>query len=88
MSDAADDVNQWEQLSLLPEFALELTLKLGVIPSHDHVQVQVEMSSPTDGKLLALWSLPHADLAHAEDAIHAALSEFWPLAHRITGPFL
>lgn len=51
------------QATLIPPEVVEATLRLGIVGAGNHVQVAVEVRSATDGALLALETLSHADVA-------------------------
>lgn len=63
----------WYQQALTPAEVLELNIRIGVIPSQDHVQVLVELKEPTTGVLVGQWSRPHATLREQADVIDWAL---------------
>jgi len=42
-----------------PPEAVEITIRVGLVPSSDHVQVQIEATDPETGELLAMRSVPH-----------------------------
>lgn len=52
----------WYQQSLTPPEVVEVRIRLGVIPEHDHAQVLVELYDPITGVLTGQWSRPHASL--------------------------
>lgn len=50
------------QQSLTPPEAIELRIRVGVIPERDHCQALAELYDPVTGVLIAQWSAPHARL--------------------------
>lgn len=54
--------SEWYQQALTPPDVLEATIKVGVIPQTDHVQVWWEVKDPMTGVLIAQGSCPHGDL--------------------------
>lgn len=59
MSESHMEVKRWQQLSLLNDECYELTLKVGLIPSEEHVQFQFEVTDPRTGELIELESRWH-----------------------------
>jgi len=53
---------EWYQQALTAPDVYEGTVKVGVIPDSDHVQVWWEVKDPTTGVLLAQGSQPHGDV--------------------------
>ena len=51
--------DNWYQQALTPPQVIEAHMRLGFVPSQDHVQALVEISDPTTGILIATWSAPH-----------------------------
>lgn len=66
-------MTDWYQQHLTPPDVLELHIRIGVVPSADHVQVLVELKDPTTGILTGQWSLPHTSVREQGDAIEWAL---------------
>ena len=62
----------WYQQALTPPDVLEINLRVGVIPSQDHVQVLAEMKDPTTGVLVAQWSMPHTTMRGVVDVLDHA----------------
>lgn len=56
------DQKDWYQQALTPPEVLELRIRLGVIPSTDHVQCLVELLDPVTSVLVAQASVPHAKM--------------------------
>lgn len=54
--------DEWYQQTLTSPEVLEVNIRVGVIPSVDHVQVLAEMKDPRTGVLLAQWSSPHGTM--------------------------
>jgi hypothetical protein len=68
-------VSNWYQQALTPPDVLELNIRIGVIPSEDHLQALVELKDPTTGVLLGQWSRPHATMREQGDVIGWALQQ-------------
>lgn len=62
---------EWYQSALTPPEVLEVNLRIGVIPSTDHVQVLVELKDPMTGILIAQRSTHHTDLRRMSGVVHA-----------------
>lgn len=76
-----------EQPPLFPPTAVEVVLRAGVVHEGDHLQMQVEVRSATDGTLMALWSLPHSTLSMTHSAMQQAWSEWRDRMLEVTSPF-
>lgn len=61
--------SEWFQEVLVTPEVREVNIRIGVVPSQDHVQVLAEMKDPMNGVLLAQWSRPHAPMRDVERAI-------------------
>lgn len=76
-------IPDWVQEALFATTEVyELRLRVGIMPQHEHAQWHVELTDPTDGRLIAAEACPHlrADdpagvLAQAADAGRAMLEE-------------
>ncbi len=53
-----NEVNQWDQLSLFGEDAYEIRLKIGLVPSSDHAQWQLEVWNRNTEELVSMVSRP------------------------------
>jgi hypothetical protein len=62
----------WFQQVLLDAEVLELTVRIGVIRSRDHVQWTVELKDPTDSRLIDMKSDPHSTFAQLWAALTVA----------------
>lgn len=65
-------MQNWYQQALTPPEVIECNVRIGVIPTEDHVQVLVELKDPTTGVLVGQWSRPHAPLRELLDAVEWA----------------
>lgn len=65
--------DQWYQQMLTPPDVLEVNIRVGVIPSADHVQVLVELKDPTTGILVGQWSKPHGRLTVLRERVEWAM---------------
>jgi hypothetical protein len=66
---------KWVQEDLFGPDVYEITMRIGVVVSGDHCQVQLERREPLSGRLLALWSVHHARLSDLQDTIDRAAAE-------------
>lgn len=55
-------MTSWYQQHLTDPMVLEVNIRVGVIPSEDHVQLLAEMKDPTTGVMIAQWSHPHGTM--------------------------
>jgi hypothetical protein len=80
-------VTDWYQQALTPPDVIECRVRIGVIPSTDHVQALVEILDPTTNVLIGQWSQPHTTtrqlgvtiewaLRQARDAIEETIPPF------------
>lgn len=58
---------KWFQQVLLAEEVLEVRVRIGLIPSRDHVQWLIEVVDPTVERLIDAKSVPHRDLERYRD---------------------
>lgn len=77
----------WEQLTLSAGEAVEITLKVGLVPEGDHCQVQVDMIDPGTGRQIALCSRPHGSIDDAEYMITWGMDELMGYVRRALMPF-
>lgn len=61
---------QWEQLSLLREEVVEITLRIGVVLEGDHLQWQLDVRDPSSRTLLGMQSSPAVSAARWEYHLH------------------
>jgi hypothetical protein len=78
---------EWYQQSLMPPEVWEFTLRLGVIPSTDHVQWLVEAKDPISGILIAQVSGPHATYTRLPEALGHATAKLEELVATELAPF-
>lgn len=67
--------DEWYQQALTPPDVLEVNLRVGLIPSQDHLQVLAEMKDPTTGVLVAQWSMPHTTMRELPRALERAVEK-------------
>lgn len=67
--------DDWYQQALVSPEVLEVNIRVGLIPSQDHVQVLAEMKDPTTGVLLAQWSRHHVTMRDVTNAIVDAMAQ-------------
>lgn len=78
---------QWYQQALTPPEVVEGHLRLGLIPSTDHVQALVEVKDPITGILIATWSAPHERLANFAPMAQLAADKLVDLLSSHLEPF-
>lgn len=71
---------RWHQESMLPPDVLEITVRLGVVCSSDHLQAQIE-AREADGRLVAMWSMPACRLSDLSRVLDLAVEEVKTLVH-------
>lgn len=76
----------WVQQLFFPPDAAEATLRVGYIPSTNHLQVQVEVFDPQTKELLGMSSNPHIHVVDQDHAITAALAELERLWRAVLNP--
>ena len=72
-------MSDWYQQQLTPPNVLEVRLRIGIIPSQDHVQVLAEMKDPVTGVQVAMWLTAHTtmhQLPRVLDAARAKIDEW------------
>lgn len=79
--------NGWAQSSLLEPDCVEITLRIGIVVSGDHLQVQIESKDPSSDTLLSMSSFPHSPLAEYPRVIAETLSDLDALLERFARPF-
>lgn len=77
----------WSQPGLFPPDVVEITLRVGVVRSQDHLQWQLEASNATDGTLMRLESCPHRVMAQAADALAQMGRQLALALDEVCGPF-
>lgn len=80
MADRDIFVDSW-QMRLFDEHPVwEATLRIGLIPTHDHVQMQIEVHDPRSKVLAAMKSWPHVQPDALPQLVDRAMSD---LAHAL-----
>jgi len=59
----------WEQQQIVPSDVMELRLRVGVMHSAGHYQVQMEALDPSSKILIAMESSPHISLERVEPVV-------------------
>lgn len=80
-------MSEWYQQALTPPVVVECNIRIGIIPSEDHVQVLAELKDPTNGVMLAQWSRPHATMRTLDEAIADAARHALVMCREAIGPF-
>lgn len=80
-------MTSWYQQALTPPVVLECNIRIGIIPTEDHVQVQAEVKDPTTGVQLAQWSRPHCGLRNLDEAIADAARHALAQLRELVSPF-
>lgn len=87
MSANPDSTCSWEQQSMFKGQSTEITLRIGVIPSGDHVQFQVEAMDLGNGELVAMTSMAHATSDRADEIFSRFVDATRDLMHGALDPF-
>ena len=53
--------DNWQQLQAFPIGAVEIICRIGVLPSEDHCQFQVEVLNAASREIIAMWSIPSSN---------------------------
>lgn len=77
----------WYQQSLMPPEVIEVNVRIGVIPSTDHVQAVVEIKDPLTGVLIGAWASPHRPLRQMGAVVEWALTQARDALHEAVEPF-
>lgn len=80
-------VNAWEQLSLIPGEVYEITLRVGIVVSEEHCQLQMDWVDPSSGDLIGMLSHPHIPFHRVADSLDLYVERLRRLVHDLTGPF-
>lgn len=83
----ATELFQWAQETLLTPGAVELVLRVGIVPGGDHSQYQLEVWSATDKVLIGMWSNPHSPLSSTPSTIANWLQRLEHEVLRYAPPF-
>lgn len=78
----------WEQLSLMVPEVLEVVLRVGLVQSTCHAQLQLEITNPSTGELMGLVARPHVDFSDLDDAMLVLWQEFSEFIRSRSGPFV
>jgi hypothetical protein len=78
---------EWYQQSLTPAPVLEATLKLGIIPTANHVQAWMELKDPSNSILVAAASSPHRQLRDLDVMAKEMLDKLLTQLQIHYGPF-
>lgn len=82
-----DDSQPWTQMSLLRPDVLEITLRVGLVFSTEHAQIEYEVRDAESNELLALDAVPHVGFDGVDDRLHAYLARVANIVHLWTAPF-
>jgi len=77
----------WTQLSILSPEVLELTLKVGLVISTEHAQLELEIRDPSSDTLVGLVSRPHVRFDGIDAALLVIFGELEEFVRTWTGPF-
>lgn len=78
---------EWEQLSLLREEVVEVTLRLGFVVQADHMQWQITVRDPSAGALLGMLSSPATSAARWERQLITINSQLSEIIRNHVDPF-
>jgi hypothetical protein len=79
--------NDWYQQMLTPPDVIEVRIRIGVIPSADHVQAQVELVDPQTSILVGQWSKPHGRMTNLRTSIAWAAAKAIEAVEETIPPF-
>ena len=77
----------WEQQMLLVPEVLQLTLRIGLVVSTEHAQLELEITDPSSQTLIGLVSRPHVRFDGVDAALLAIFGELEEFVRAHTGPF-
>lgn len=80
-------VEAWEQPSMLPPEAAEVTCRVGLVGDAGVYLFQVEAREQPGGKLVAMQSWPGVPASAVEIVATAVVAEMLRLAEALTSPF-
>lgn len=80
-------MTDWYQQALTPPEAVQINIRIGVIPSTDHVQCLVELVDPLTKIQLGMWSQPHSRMRDLPDVIAWALEKAQTALRDSVDPF-
>lgn len=78
---------EWYQQSLVQADVVQVTTRVGLIPSVNHAQVLVECSDPQTGVLVAQWSVQHVPMSEYAVLMDRAHVKALQFADDATSPF-
>ena len=78
---------EWYQQALTPPDVLQANVRIGVIPSRDHVQVLAELIDPVSGIQIAQWSSPHRRVIDLHEAVAEAYGKVVAWLDEAIDPF-
>lgn len=78
----------WYQQAMTPPLVIEVNVRIGIIPTEDHVQVLAEAKDPTNGVLIAQWAMPRTSMRNLPHAISEACTRAQTMADEIVEPFI
>jgi len=87
MSTNSARVNSWEQGALFAGATVEVILRVGIVPSVDHAQFQLEVVDPRSHELLAMRSWPHVPFVDLPDMMAVIIDELSREIWDRSGPF-
>lgn len=79
--------SDWYQQQLTPSEVYEINLRVGAIPSTDHVQWLVEVKDPLTGVLIAQAAGPHYSYTRLPEAVEDACAKVRALVDATLAPF-
>lgn len=87
MDESSPRVNLPEQLNLLGDQAYELTLRVGLIPLADHMQLAIEIREVKSAALIHLESRPHISAYDHAEHLDEWFGKLRGLIAELSSPF-
>jgi len=78
----------WTQPSLFPHEAVEIVLRVGLVISTEHAQIQLEIRDAESEELIALVSRPHVGFDGVDDCLHTYVTTLTEAVREWSGPFV
>lgn len=75
---------EWIQTVLVPPAVIEVQVRLGMIPTENHLRWQIEVLDPSTSELLALATRPACALVELEEELRTVVARLM----RLFGPLL
>lgn len=87
MNEPSRRVNPWFQPALFGRDVYEITLRIGLVPESEHVQVELEVRECRSDQLVHLESRHHVDAHVASTALAPYFGKMAQFLEDLMGPF-